>query len=103
MTLFTRRSILRGLFAAPIVVTTPGLLMPVKALAVEPRLLGIYKGQALTWTPNTIYEAGDIVTFPAGYFQNGDPETVHLCTHVWPEHADEGGIPLQLFRKEFPA
>jgi len=33
---FSRRGILRGLIAAPLVVVTPGLLMPVKAVFVDP-------------------------------------------------------------------
>ena len=43
-----RRSFLRGLVAAPIVITTPGLLMPVKAL---PKPFAYVKGVWLDGTP----------------------------------------------------
>lgn len=39
----SRRTFLTGLIAAPIVITTPGLLMPVKALTPAPGLLLKYE------------------------------------------------------------
>lgn len=33
--MLSRRNLLKGLFAAPLVITTPGLLMPVKAIPVD--------------------------------------------------------------------
>ena len=39
MTMFTRRNLLLGLLAAPAIIKTPGLLMPIKALDEEPPIL----------------------------------------------------------------
>lgn len=41
--LITRRSLLRSLLAAPVVIVTPGLLMPVRAIELPPEPLATLK------------------------------------------------------------
>ena len=60
-----RRELLRGLICAPLVITTPGLLMPVKALPVTPDYAIYISGAWLDKTPFKIgvehgYSAVDI-------------------------------------------
>jgi hypothetical protein len=61
--MLSRRNLLKGLIAAPLVITTPGLLMPVKAI--EPAYGMYVKGVWLDGTPFHIeiehkYSAADI-------------------------------------------
>lgn len=66
--MLSRRSLLKGLFAAPLVITTPGLLMPVKALPAAPEFGMFVKGQWLDGSAFNIgvehgYSAADIGGF----------------------------------------
>jgi len=63
--MLSRRNLLKGLIAAPLVISTPGLLMPVKALPPEPAYGMYVKGVWLDGTPFNIgveqgYSAADI-------------------------------------------
>lgn len=55
--LITRRSLLRSLLAAPFVVATPGLLMPVRAIEPEPIEVLKLRGWDLRsgWEPRPVY------------------------------------------------
>ena len=70
-----RRSFLRGLLAAPAVITTRGLLMPVRALLHPDDIIMEYGG--MTWAD------GRIITYDTGWsvmprsLLSGDPNLGH--------------------------
>ena len=53
--MLSRRNLLKGLIAAPLVITTPGLLMPVKAIPAVPEFGMFVKGQ---WIDGSAFNIG---------------------------------------------
>lgn len=53
--MLSRRKLLKGLIAAPLVITTPGLLMPVKAVPAAPEFGMFVKGQ---WIDGSAFSIG---------------------------------------------
>lgn len=99
--LLNRRSILRGLLAAPIVITTPGLLMPVHELKWTYDWKEVkFLVEVLNYEPGKLFKVDDIVEFPTGYFTlDGKPEILK-CIEVHPNITGADGVPLQSFSRD---
>ncbi len=93
--ILSRRRVLLGLLAAPIVVRS-GVLMPVHEIVCSSAKF--YGLASHRWQPGVVYEIGDIVNFPAGHFGENDERYRTLrCIAVMPGILGRDGLPLQSF------